>query len=178
MTLPDHWQHYKTLAPPARQPYLEQHIHPLLFATLSPTISPTPNTSIHTLGTSLEPVVIAARKIGAKDVYLLGTKETLPLAEKVKLHCPKQNIHTLEIERAGTTSIYQTVRQVVRPYAHLALEITSGTKAMVAALAMMAHQLKLEGCEVQLFYVDNPNWDAEARRPVPGFEELLQLELP
>lgn len=178
MDLSAHWQHYKTLAPAARQNYLEQQIHPLLFARLTPSIAPRPNSSIHTLGTSIEPVVIAARKIAACDVYLLGSKETLPLAEKIAAYCPEQKIHALEIERAGTRSIYSAVRQVVAPYSTLALEITSGTKAMVAALAMMAQQLQLEGCGVQLFYVDNPNWDAEARRPMPGFEQLVQLELP
>ncbi len=178
MTLPTLWQHYKTLPAPDRQAYLEQQIHPLLFSSLTPSVFPTPNLSIHTLGTSIEPVIIAARKIGAKNVYLLGTKETLPLLEKIRLYCPNQTIHALEIERAGTNTIYQAVRQIALPYANLVFEITSGTKAMVAALAMMALKLKFEGCDVQLFYVDNPKWDADARRPVPGFEELVQLELP
>jgi hypothetical protein len=176
--LPDLWQHHKTLPPQDRQAFLEQHIHPLLFSSLTPTVFPAPNLSIHTLGTSIEPVVIAAKKIGAPQVLLLGTAETLPLLGKIAPHCPNQTICALEIERAGTQSIYQAVRQAATPYTHLALEITSGTKAMVAALSMMALKLKLEGCHVALFYVDNPNWDSEARRPVPGHEQLIRLDLP
>jgi precorrin-4 methylase len=178
MTLASLWLEYKTLPLPERQAYLEQQIQPVLFASLEPTVFPAPEISVHTLGTSVEPTIIAARKIRAETVMILGTRESLRTMELIKKYCDNQNVFSIEVDRAGTSSIFRAVEEATREYEDIALEITSGTKAMVAALSMMAMKLQTKKQRVQVFYVDNPQWDADLRRPVPGFEQLVQLDIP
>ena len=178
MKLEQHWQHLKTMPVDQRVAYLEAFIHPKLFNNLEPMLAPAPQISVHTLGTSIEPVVIAARKIGAGNVVLLGTKETIGSAERIGSHLHNQAWQALEVERSGTRSIYDAARAAIANLTSVALEVTSGTKAMVAALSMLAVTLRLEGRKVKVYYVDNPKWDSEMRRPEPGHEQLLELELP
>lgn len=179
MTLEQHWQHLKTLPQLERSAYMEQQIQPALFERLEPTLPVAPLVSVHTLGTSIEPVVIAARRIGAPSVVLLGTETTLSGADRVqKQLAQSQSLHVFTVERSGTRSVYAATRQAIGDAQRVALEVTSGTKAMVAALAMLAVALRLEGRDVGVYYVDNPRWDQDLRRPEPGYEQLLELELP
>jgi CRISPR-associated protein (Cas_Cas02710) len=178
MTLASLWLEYKALSPSQRQAFLEQQIQPVLFASLEPTIYPAPEISIHTLGTSIEPTIIAARKIRAESVVILGTRESLRTMDLIKKYCLDQNVFSIEVDRAGTSSVFRAVEEATREYQNIALEITSGTKAMVAALSMMAMKLQTKKQRVQVFYVDNPQWDADLHRPVPGFEQLVQLDIP
>jgi hypothetical protein len=179
MTLDALWQEYKTLEFSARQSFYDERIFPMLLEGFQPTVNLRHVASIHTLGTSYEPVVLAARALHAPRVIVLHTRETSGLLSKVTGWLSGQTLLSFEVERANAESVYQAVLSGLHDtVGAVAFELTSGTKAMVAALAMSAAQQSRSGRDVDVFYIENDAWDAEVRRPKPGGERLVQLRLP
>ncbi|WP_027878543.1 TIGR02710 family CRISPR-associated CARF protein [Meiothermus cerbereus] len=139
--------------------------------------------SFHTVGTTIEPVVLSTRALDAEKVYLLHTKDTERLCGQIEkeLGWGVERIKTLLVGRSDPEDIYKQVRQKVDelpPDAAIAFDPTGGTKAMVAGLAMFAFSLAEEGRTAHVYYVDNEEYDDELRRPVAGTEFLKRLENP
>lgn len=139
--------------------------------------------SFHTVGTTPEPVILSVRALDAKKVYLLHTKDTEKLCERIEkeLGWGVDRIKTLQVSRSDPEDIYKQVRQQVDrldPAAPIAFDPTGGTKAMVAGLAMFAFSLAEEGRTAHVYYVDNEEYDDQLRRPVAGTEFLKRLENP
>uniref|UniRef100_UPI0026269AE2 TIGR02710 family CRISPR-associated CARF protein n=1 Tax=uncultured Meiothermus sp. TaxID=157471 RepID=UPI0026269AE2 len=137
----------------------------------------------HTVGTAPEPVILSARAINATRVYLLHTKDTEKLCERIEkeLGWGVDRIKTLQVGRSEPEDIYKQVRQQIDrldPTAPIAFDPTGGTKAMVAGLAMFAFSLAEEGRTAHVYYVDNEEYDDQLRRPVAGTEYLKRLENP
>lgn len=139
--------------------------------------------SFHTVGTTPEPVILSVRALDAEKVYLLHTKDTEKLCERIEkeLGWGVDRIKTLQVSRSDPEDIYKQVRQQIDrldPAAPIAFDPTGGTKAMVAGLAMFAFSLVEEGRTAHVYYVDNEEYDDQLRRPVAGTEFLKRLENP
>jgi len=139
--------------------------------------------SFHTVGTTPEPVILSARALNAEKVYLLHTKDTEKLCERIEkeLGWGVDRIKTLQVSRSDPEDIYRQVRQQIDrldPKDPIAFDPTGGTKAMVAGLAMFAFSLAEEGRIAHVYYVDNEEYDDQLRRPVAGTEFLKRLENP
>ena len=137
--------------------------------------------SIHTLGSSPEALILAALALGANHVVVLHTektKEHLPLIEKDL----GVRIEAHEVDKGNPVQIYKIARQILdrAPKGPIAFDITSGTKAMTAGLASAGFfiQAKAQEFKIDVFYVDNSEYDSALRRPVPGSEFLVRLPSP
>jgi CRISPR-associated protein (Cas_Cas02710) len=172
-TLQTLWEEYKTLEISQREAFYNTNIWTLIKEKFNSSNNSEYDVSFHTLGTSAEPVILAALKLGAPKVYLLHTNETQAMTTRIIAELEQAEVTLLEVNRSDSSSIYRAVSQHFQPNTRTAFEITSGTKAMVSSLAMLAAHLK-----VHLYYLENPRWDAQMRRPEPGFEELIMLEMP
>jgi len=166
----------------ARQLY-EQKIWPLTKEGFTDRGQEQYAASFHTVGTTPEPVILSARAINATRVYLLHTKDTEKLCERIEkeLGWGVDRIKTLQVSRSEPEDIYKQVRQQIDrldPAAPIACDPTGGTKAMVAGLAMFAFSLAEEGRTAHVYYVDNEEYDDQLRRPVAGTEYLKRLENP
>ena len=178
-TLESHWANFKTLIPSARAAFYESQILPLVIEGFRGHGARDYALSIHSLGMSIEPVILAAKGLNAPRVVLLGTAQTLALASSITPWLDGCEVQSLEVERSGTRSVFTAVTTALEGVAGaIAFDVTGGTKAMVAALAMQAAALAAAGQSVDVYYLENTNWDAELRRPAPGGEHLVQLELP
>jgi hypothetical protein len=183
-TLKTLWQEFKRLAPANRGAFYAANIWPLVKLKFNTEpLEPRFDISFHTVGTSPEPVILAALNIGAPRIFLLHTPETKIRAQQVLAELEHANVRLLEVTRSDSTAVYNAVFESLNIEDNLAnpriaLEITGGTKAMVSSLSMLAVALQARGKDVGVYYLENPRWDAEARRPEPGFEELVRLELP
>ncbi|MBO1438267.1 TIGR02710 family CRISPR-associated CARF protein [Meiothermus sp. CFH 77666] len=139
--------------------------------------------SFHTVGTTPEPVILSARALDAEKVYLLHTKDTEKLCERIRseLGWGVDRVKPLLVSRSDPEDIYRQVREQVdriNPAEPVAFDPTGGTKAMVSGLAMFAFSLAEEGRVAHVYYVDNEEYDEQLRRPVAGTEFLKRLENP
>ncbi|MDW8425971.1 MAG: TIGR02710 family CRISPR-associated CARF protein [Meiothermus sp.] len=139
--------------------------------------------SFHTVGTTAEPVILSARALDAKKVFLLHTTDTEKVCERIRteLGWGVDRVKTLLVSRSDPEDIYRQVRQQIdrmNPKDPIAFDPTGATKAMVAGLAMFAFSLAEEGRIAHVYYVDNEEYDEELRRPVAGTEFLKRLENP
>ena len=139
--------------------------------------------SLHVVGTSFEPVTLSAFAFNALQVILLHTTDTKHVTKRIitELEFGDVRIQTRLIDRADPQELYKAVQislETIPKNSSIAFELTSGTKAMVAALAFQANALHTTGRNVDVYYINNPRWDTTARRPEPGFEELIKLEMP
>lgn len=141
--------------------------------------------SIHTLGTSPEPVVQSARTLGARHIILVHTRETAGHLDTIarELGRPAGTIRPIEAPRSDPSVLYERLRAgldllALDPHDEIALDITGGTKAMGAGLALFGFYLTERGRTAHLYYVDYREYDHDAGRPVPGTEFLKRLENP
>jgi hypothetical protein len=170
------WNTYKQLPAPEREAFRLEQIWPRVKAQFDLRPLTDFDVSCHTVGSSPEPVILAALKLGAPLVWLLHTKDTANQAWRVQSELDRMAVRLIEVHRSDTTSVFTTLRSRIQrhPDARLAFDVTGGTKAMVAAVSMFAVHVP----HSSVYYLENPRWDAEMRQPVPGFEALIRLELP
>lgn len=135
--------------------------------------------SIHTLGTSPEATVLAALGLGAPEVYVLHTPDSKRYLGQLEQDLRRQ-VYPLEIDKSDITRLYQAVGEQVRkhPGKKIALDLTSGTKAMSAGMAAAGYFLQRVHPELRVAYVDNDAFDPVLRKPVAGTEKLILLRNP
>ena len=174
------WLEFKSLEPNKRQSFYDTQIFPLVLEGFKDRGTRAYDVSLHTLGTSAEPVILAAQALGAKKVILLGTVQTLGVTGRMQTLLPDRDVIVLEVDRVEAKSLYVAVSRELERVplnASVGIDITGGTKAMVAALSMLAVRLS-EQCTVDVYYVNNEAWDSDLRMPKPGGEHLVRLEMP
>lgn len=135
--------------------------------------------SIHTLGTSPEATTLAVLGVGASQVYVLHTKESSSFLPRLRDDTGK-DVYPIEVEKGDVASIYRHVKELLEkhPGEAVALDLTSGTKAMSAGLAAAGFFFQRFYPDVRVVYVDNEDYDPELRRPRAGTERLVVLPNP
>lgn len=135
--------------------------------------------SIHTLGTSPEATALAILGAGAGDVYVLHTPESARFLSRLRQDTGK-DLYPIEIGKSDVAAIYREVKRLLEKHPGLpvALDLTSGTKAMSAGLAAAGFFFQRFYPEVRVVYVDNEVYDPELRRPKAGTERLIILPNP
>lgn len=135
--------------------------------------------SIHTLGTSPEATTLAALGLGAAEVYVLHTPESRRYLEQLQRDLG-HSVYPVEIDKSDVTRLYQAVGEQVRkhPDKKIALDLTSGTKAMSAGMAAAGYFLQRVYPSLRVAYVDNNAFDTALRKPVAGTEKLILLPNP
>nr|MDQ3399169.1 TIGR02710 family CRISPR-associated protein [Deinococcota bacterium] len=178
------WQEYKTLYRSGGD-RAEEFYRSNIFAKVIEQWDKTPKVngfaaSVHTLGKSPETVVLAARKLAAKRVYVLYTKDT---EEHLKMLSTQVDavIHPYEVDAVDLARIYKIVKEIAERHhgEQLAFDPTGGTKAMTAGLSAAAFTLRGIGFDVSVFYIET-RYEREDRlpRPIPGTEKLTALKDP
>ncbi len=160
-----------------------------------PRVRPRPEefrVSIHTLGTSPEATILAILGTKAKKVYVLHTAESERYLEQIRKDTGKE-IYPIRIDKSDVARIYEEVHRLLKEIAQgsgafkelsqgmqtpVALDITSGTKAMSAGLAAAGFFFQRFYANVRVVYVDNEEYDTELRRPRAGSEVLILLPNP
>lgn len=180
------WQNLKTqeLEGAKAQELYNQTVWPLLLKLWrqEPQVYPLREAfevSIHTLGTSPEATTLAALGLGATEVYVLHTPESKRYLEQLQRDLG-HSIYPIEISKSDVTLLYQAVGEQVRkhPDKKIALDLTSGTKAMSAGMAAAGYFLQRVHPSLRVAYVDNVAFDATLRKPVAGTERLILLPNP
>lgn len=180
------WQNLKTqeLEGAKAQELYHQTVWPLLLELWrnEPQVYPLRETfdvSIHTLGTSPEATTLAALGLGAGEVYVLHTPESRRYLEQLQRDLGR-SVYPIEIGKSDVTRLYQAVGEQVRkhPGKKIALDLTSGTKAMSAGMAAAGYFLQRVYPSLRVAYVDNDNFDTTLRKPVAGTERLILLPNP
>lgn len=180
------WQNLKTqeLEGAKAQELYNQTVWPLLLELWrrEPHVYPLReqfDVSIHTLGTSPEATTLAALGLGAGEVYVLHTPESKRYLEQLQRDLGR-SIYPIEIGKSDVTRLYQAVGEQVRkhPGKKIALDLTSGTKAMSAGMAAAGYFLQRVYPSLRVAYVDNDDFDATLRKPVAGTERLILLPNP
>ena len=135
--------------------------------------------SVHTLGTSPEATILAILGTGAERVYVLHTRESASYLERLYKETDRL-IHPREIGKSDVAAIYQEVKRILDQHGDVpvALDLTSGTKAMSAGLAAAGFFFRRFYPKVRVVYVDNEGYDPELRRPRAGTERLIILQDP
>ena len=148
--------------------------------------------SIHTLGTSPEATILAILGAGAEKVYVLHTAESERYLEQIRKDTGKE-IYPIRIDKSNVARIYEEVHRLLKEIAQgggtlkavsqgeetpVALDITSGTKAMSAGLAAAGFFFQRFYKNLKVVYVDNEEYDTELRRPRAGSEALFLLPNP
>lgn len=135
--------------------------------------------SIHTLGTSPEATTLAVLGLGAPEVYVLHTPESKRYLDQLRRDVGRE-IYPVEIDKSDVTRLYKAVGEQVRkhPGKTIALDLTSGTKAMSAGMAAAGYFLQRVYPSLRVSYVDNDAFDATLRKPVAGTEKLILLPNP
>lgn len=135
--------------------------------------------SIHTLGTSPEATILAILGTRAQEVHVLYTEQTRPHLARLREETGKE-IYPLQIDKSDVAAIYQHVRDLLGEFSQVpvALDLTSGTKAMSAGLAAAGFFFQRFYPQVRVVYVDNEEYDTELRRPKAGTERLIILPNP
>ncbi|WP_022799287.1 TIGR02710 family CRISPR-associated CARF protein [Thermus islandicus] len=147
-----------------------------------PSVYPSPQpfaVSIHTLGTSPEATALAILGGGAEQVYVLHTAESARFLPRLREDTGK-DLYPLEIGKSDVAAIYREVKRLLERYPDVpvALDLTSGTKAMSAGLAAAGFFFQRFFPKVWVVYVDNEDYDPELRRPRAGTERLVILPNP
>ncbi|RIH89441.1 TIGR02710 family CRISPR-associated CARF protein [Calidithermus roseus] len=166
------------------QQFYAERIWPLLLELWrqEPQIYPLRETfdvSIHTLGTSPEATTLAALGLGASELYVLHTPESKSYLAQLQQDLGR-SIYPIEIDKSDVTQLYQAVGEQVRkhPDKKIALDLTSGTKAMSAGMAAAGYFLQRVYPSLRVAYVDSDKYDATLRKPVAGTEKLILLPNP
>lgn len=166
------------------QQFYAERIWPLLLELWrqEPQIYPLRETfdvSIHTLGTSPEATTLAALGLGASELYVLHTPESKSYLAQLQQDLGR-SIYPIEIDKSDVTQLYQAVGEQVRkhPDKKIALDLTSGTKAMSAGMAAAGYFLQRVYPSLRVAYVDSDKYDATLRKPVAGTEKLILLRNP
>ncbi len=165
-------------------PFYNEAVWPLLLALwredppVRPRFQPY-EVSIHTVGTSPEATILAILGTGAERVYLLHTEESQRYLERIQRETGRE-AYPIRVDKSDVALIYKTVAELLGRHrgARVALDLTSGTKAMTSGLAAAAFFLQRIHSEVQVVYVDNEGYDPRLRRPIPGTEYLVRLPNP
>ncbi len=133
---------------------------------------------IFSIGTSWEPVVLSWSAIRPERALFLHTEGTERLVarivEKLQLQPDRWNRET--VDEADPTPIYRAIKEYYarwRSRGRMAVDFTSGTKAMTSGAAMAGAVLGLD-----LLYVANRRYLADLRRPEPGSEYLTRIANP
>lgn len=141
-----------------------------------------PEISIHTLGTSPEATVLAAVALGADQVFILHTRESEHFFPFVEEALKGARLVPRRIDKSNPVTVYKAGREIIELTGaeRVAIDITSGTKAMTAGLAAFGFyvQAEIERHQVRVYYVDNDRYDSVLRRPEPGTEFLVELPSP
>lgn len=180
------WNEYKMIKnPDERERYYKERIWLLVKEGFSGVVNGGAKyvASFHSVGTTPEPVILSILAINAEKVFLLHTKETSGECDRIagELGLSVSRVGLIEIQKADVEDIYKKVRDKVTLFSRdkrLAVDLTGGTKAMAAGLAMIALTMAQEGYPIDIFYVDNQGYDKELRRPVAGTEYIRRLENP
>jgi CRISPR-associated protein (TIGR02710 family) len=135
--------------------------------------------SVHTLGTSPEATILAILGTGAERVYVLHTRESASYLERLQKETGKP-IYPLEVGKSDVAAIYREVKRILDQHGDVpvALDLTSGTKAMSAGLAAAGFFFRRFYPKARVVYVDNEDYDSELRRPRAGTERLIILQDP
>ncbi|MFN4073423.1 MAG: TIGR02710 family CRISPR-associated CARF protein [Thermus sp.] len=148
-----------------------------------PPVHPAPQEfglSIHTLGTSPEATALAILGTRAQRVYVLHTRETEAHLTRLREDTGKE-VYPLEVGKSDVATIYRHVKSLLERFPKetpVALDLTSGTKAMSAGLAAAGFFFQRFYPNVRVVYVDNEEYDSELRRPRAGSERLILLPNP
>ena len=148
----------------------------------APQVYPEPEAfavSVHTLGTSPEATILAILGAGAEQAYVLHTKESAQYLDRLRVETGRP-IQAIEVGKSDVTAIYREVKRLLDRHGDvpLALDLTSGTKAMSAGLAAAGFFFRRFYPKVRVVYVDNEDYDPELRRPRAGTERLIILKDP
>ncbi len=139
--------------------------------------------SFHTIGMSPQPVILSARALGAKHIYLLHTADTAQHCAYIEREIEREEgvVKMLEIDRADPAPLYRAVKGVLEQLptdAVLAFDPTSGTNKMVAAVSLLVGSLSQQRRKAHLYFLDFKEFDRELRRPKPGSEYLVRFSNP
>jgi hypothetical protein len=169
-------------------PYLastfeREYLWPIIKQNFSYNLEHSYAASFHTVGMSPQPVILSARALQAKQIYLLHTADSVQHCAYIEQEIEREEgvVKRFEIDRADPSLLYQVVRDVLEqlpPDAALAFDPTSGTNKMVAATALLVGALSQQEREAHLYFVDFKEYDRDLRRPKPGSEYLIQLKNP
>jgi len=180
------WQEYKEKVKAGQDPrtLYQKMIWPILldFWKKSPVVEPQNfqfDVSIHTLGTSPEATTLAILGTRSSEVYVIHTPETRKYLEQIKRDVELE-LYPIEIEKNDVVTIYKKIKEVVERNIGktVALDMTSGTKAMSAGMASGGFFFRRFFQNMRVVYVDNDEYDEELRRPVAGSEKLVILPSP
>ncbi|MEJ5258343.1 MAG: TIGR02710 family CRISPR-associated CARF protein [Fervidobacterium sp.] len=180
------WEEYKQEVKNGANPQqlYQEEIWPSLLALWkeNPIVSPEFkkfDVSIHTLGTSPEATTLAILGTQADEIYILHTPETQKHIEKIEADTGKR-VYPLEIQKSDVTKIYEKVVDIITKYEDkdIALDITSGTKAMSAGLGAAGFFFRRFFDKIRVVYIDNEEYDTDLRRPRAGAEKLVILPSP
>ncbi|MDM7324581.1 MAG: TIGR02710 family CRISPR-associated CARF protein [Thermus sp.] len=147
-----------------------------------PPVYPSPRkfaVSVHTLGTSPEATALAILGTQAEKVYILHTDLTAKYLPWLREETGKE-VYPLKIGKSDVEAIYRHVKELLDEHRGkpVALDLTSGTKAMSAGLAAAGFYFQRYHPQVWVVYVDNEEYDSEVRRPKAGTERLVILPNP
>lgn len=129
------------------------------------------------LGMSWEPLVLSISCIRPEKVMILYTSETAPLLEKVMRFTglTHRSVKAEEVLKDNVLDIYKAVKKHYHKLncpAEVAIDYTSGTKAMSAALAMAGAYINADNVYV------SSDFEGSRRKPIPGSERLTLVSNP
>lgn len=130
-----------------------------------------------TLGTSWQPLALSISVLKPQRILFLGTDSVRGQLDKLVefLNLPPERYIFVEVDRSSVNKIYEAIHTQCLTWqgkGKVALDITGGTKAMVASAAMMGAMLDLD-----IYYVES-KYLPLYRRPEPGSEYLKRLITP
>ncbi len=180
------WEEYKREAKESKDPQelYRRKVWPMLLELwkTSPIVEPKAmdfDLSVHTLGTSPEATTLAILGTKSKEVYILHTPETKKYLQQIEEDVGLR-VYPIEIKKDDVVAIYKRIEEILQRNEgkSVALDITSGTKAMSAGMASGGFFFRRFFEGVRVVYVDHEIYDAEMRRPVAGTEKLIILPSP
>ncbi|MEM3486543.1 MAG: TIGR02710 family CRISPR-associated CARF protein [Candidatus Methanomethyliaceae archaeon] len=132
---------------------------------------------ILSLGQSPEPLAISIAVWQPQRILLLVTKESRTFLDRVLelARIPYSKVDVQEIDSVDTNRFYIEVKKAYQRWdrpTNVAIDITGGTKAMVAAAALAANVLKFDVVYVKSEYLK------EYGHPEPGTETVVRLDNP
>lgn len=130
-----------------------------------------------TLGTSWQPLALSIMLHKPKRVIFLGTQDVQHEISQIKQAVHDEDVEYCfyEVDKGQSIRLLDVVERLtaeLRQKGYICFDITGGTKAMVAAAAMIAYKLKID-----VFYIEG-TFMPVYRRPKPGSEMLIKLIQP
>jgi len=180
------WEEYKTKVKEGgnAQKIYQEEVWPILLQLWKerPKVIPAPkkfDISIHTLGTSPEATILAILGTQADEIYILHTPETKAFIAKLENETGKKT-YPIEVGKSDVAAIYNEVIKILEknPDKWVALDLTSGTKAMSSGLGAAGFFFRRFFDKLRVVYVDNDLYDVEVRRPKAGSERMVILQSP